>query len=87
MGTVSGSLDSPSPGDTKTDVQRRVNNEPADDWWDGGYMLGHAIPLTPHPHDLPQDETQQIMDDIKQREARRIPLGFAIPKPRRKRKR
>jgi hypothetical protein len=50
-------------------------------------MLGHAIPLTPHPHDLPDHETQQIMDDIKQREARRIPLGFAIPKPRRKRKR
>jgi hypothetical protein len=41
-------------------------------------MLGHAIPLTPHPHDLPDHETQQIMDDIKQREARRIPLGFAI---------
>lgn len=68
--------------------RRRSDEEPFEDYyeWDGYLTSGQAqgIPL---PFNLLDEEADEVIAELKAKEAKRIPPGFQIPdKPKRKRR-
>lgn len=61
--------------------RRRRNEDPFEDYYDwDGYLTTGQAHGNPLPFNLLDKEANQVIDELKAREARRIPPGFQLPR-------